>query len=71
LSGMPSYLRHIKYEKAFRKLQFKMLTINRYRSVVFSVVLSLLNHGFQHHYYKIISETRCQLFLHMLLLSGN
>ena len=29
LSGMRSYLRRIKYEKPFRKLQLKMLTINR------------------------------------------
>ena len=41
LSGMRSYLRHIKYEKPFRKLLFKMLTINRYHSMVFSVTLSL------------------------------
>jgi len=29
LSGMRSYLRRIKYEKPFRKLQFKMLTTDR------------------------------------------
>lgn len=41
LSGMRSFLRHIKYEKPFRKLLFKMLNINRYSSMVFSVTLSL------------------------------
>jgi len=29
LSGMRSYLRRMKYEKSFRKLQFKMLTTDR------------------------------------------
>lgn len=46
LPGMRAYLRRIKYEKPFRKLQLKMLTIIRYRNMVFSVVLSLLEPRF-------------------------
>ena len=40
-SGLSTYWRRIKRENPFTELSFKMLTINRCRSVGFSVILSL------------------------------